>query len=112
MSPDDLAHFQQKLESLVRELEETLATVDSADSSIEPDNAIGRLTRMEAIQAQAMGQEGRRRLSGRLQRAQRAIERLEKGTYGTCTRCGTEIPRGRLEVMPESGLCVTCAARA
>lgn len=112
MNETDLTYFKSKLLVLRASLEEDLSVADSTEGSIEPDNAIGRLTRMEAIQAQAMGDAGRRRQQARLQRVHRALERVEKGTYGDCARCGTEIPRGRLEVMPEAGLCVKCAARA
>ena len=111
MSPDQFARFKAQLEALARDLEADLAGTNAADESITPDKAIGRLTRMEAIQAQAMGQAGRRRLEQRLQRVRRALERIEAGSYGTCTRCGDEIPTGRLEFMPESGRCVACAAR-
>jgi DnaK suppressor protein len=112
VNADDLKHFGKRLRDLAAELEEDLAMRDAADSSITPDNAIGRLTRMEAIQAQAMGQEGRRRREKRLQQVRRAIARLAADEYGRCARCAEEIPRGRLEVMPEAGLCVRCSARA
>lgn len=61
--------------------------------------AIGRLTEvgvadsLDAIEA----------------RLERAIEKLDDGTYGVCDTCGTEIPTGRLKFAPESSLCVTCA---
>jgi DnaK suppressor protein len=112
MTPARLAHFKRKLEALERELRTDLEGGTAADESIAPDNAIGRLTRMEAIQAQAMGQAGQRRMEQRLQRVRRALERVAEGSYGSCPRCGGEIPEGRLEIMPESGLCVTCAARS
>lgn len=112
MTKQDLAHFQEKLEQLRRDLETDLSESSSADESIGPDDAIGRLTRMEAIQAQAVGQEGRRRQEQRLQRVRRALERVASGDYGTCVKCGRQIPGGRLEVMPESLLCVSCAARS
>ena len=78
--------------------------------SITVDNAMGRVTRMEAIQAQSMDQEGRRRQKVRLQMIERALERIDDGSYGKCVRCGSEIPQGRLEIMPESALCVQCAS--
>ena len=40
-----------------------------------------------------------------------ALEQIEQGDYGHCIRCGEAIPRGRLEIVPETRLCVTCAAR-
>jgi DnaK suppressor protein len=41
----------------------------------------------------------------------RALEKLDEGTYGTCDACGAAIPGGRLEVHPWATQCVTCAAR-
>lgn len=38
----------------------------------------------------------------------RALERIEEGTYGTCIKCGKEIGAARLEFRPESVLCVSC----
>lgn len=99
------------LKALERELEVLIGSEDPTKDSITPDKAIGRLTRMEAIQAQSMSAEGRRRQEQRLTAVQRALERIEKGTYGACVRCGDPIAEGRLEVMPESAFCVKCAAR-
>ena len=45
-------------------------------------------------------------------RIERALEKLDEGTYGTCDNCGTEIPAGRLQAAPASALCVKCAAAA
>ena len=46
----------------------------------------------------------------RLERVERALEKLDEGSYGTCDACGAPIPPARLEAMPDSVLCVTCAA--
>ena len=42
---------------------------------------------------------------------ERALDRIEEGTYGTCVICGTEISEGRLEARPEASLCIGCASR-
>lgn len=42
-------------------------------------------------------------------RIERALEKLDEGSYGTCDACGEAIPAGRLKVAPESSLCVACA---
>lgn len=104
-----LEDFRRILEELRREIQADLSASDSAKGSLEPDKAIGRLTRMEAIQAQSMGAEGRRRQEKRLQMIDRALERIEAGTYGRCIQCGSMIPVKRLEFMPEAALCVECA---
>jgi DnaK suppressor protein len=50
-----------------------------------------------------------RTLEAGLERTERALAKLDEGTYGVCDRCGQPIPERRLEVMPDSVLCVACA---
>ncbi len=45
------------------------------------------------------------------ERLERALAKLDEGSYGICDGCGNEIPAGRLRIVPESALCVTCASR-
>ncbi len=54
---------------------------------------------------EALGTEGRERL----EMIEAALQRIENGTYGECGVCGKAIAPGRLEAMPESGICVKCA---
>jgi len=51
-----------------------------------------------------------RSAEGVLERVTRALEKLDDGTYGVCDVCGRDIPAARLEAMPDSVLCVGCAA--
>jgi RNA polymerase-binding transcription factor DksA len=102
---------RERLERIADELEADLRAEDPTAESIVPDCAIGGTTRMEAIQAQAVGNEGRRRQRERLAQVRHALARLAKGHYGTCERCGGPIAPGRLEAAPEATRCVPCAAR-
>lgn len=111
MDNNERNRFQKILLSLRDNLSREVKEATSADSSITPDNAIGRLTRMEAIQSQAMSAAGKERMKKRIQAIERALTAIDDGTYGTCIRCGEPIPVGRLEVMPESRVCVPCAQR-
>ncbi len=45
-----------------------------------------------------------------LDRVRAALDRLEAGTYGTCARCGADIPAARLEAVPSAILCIQCKA--
>jgi DnaK suppressor protein len=49
-------------------------------------------------------------LAAKLADVERALVKLDEGSYGRCDRCGSEIPEGRLEARPWSVLCVTCAS--
>lgn len=111
MTRDEQNAFKSALEALQSEIEVQLEGGSGADESIRPDNAIGRLTRMEAIQAQSISAAGKARLKKRLPQIRRALQAIEDGTYGTCVSCGEAIPEGRLEIRPESRLCVGCASR-
>jgi DnaK suppressor protein len=51
-----------------------------------------------------------RSLETGLARTERALAKLDGGTYGICDRCGGPIAPARLRAMPDSVLCVTCAA--
>jgi RNA polymerase-binding protein DksA len=49
-------------------------------------------------------------LEDKLARVHAALRAIEKGKYGTCERCGKEIPTERLDVRPDTTLCVQCQA--
>ena len=111
MKASELENFKSKLLSLKNEVENDLLDPSAADESITPDNAIGRLTRMEAIQAQSIANAGKVRQKKRLDLIDRALASIEDGTYGSCVVCGADIQVGRLEIRPESRACIRCARR-
>jgi DnaK suppressor protein len=71
--------------------------------------SVGRLSRMDAMQQQAMSQAQQRARSAELVRIDQALRRLEDGEYGYCLECGDEIPDKRLEIDPSASHCVKCA---
>ena len=72
--------------------------------------SVGRLSRMDAMQGQAMAQEAERRRALELTRIEQAFKRLEEGDFGYCVECGAEIPLQRLEIDPAATHCVNCAS--
>ena len=44
-----------------------------------------------------------------LEEVEAALERIEAGTYGTCELCGREIPKERLDAIPQAATCIECA---
>ena len=48
-------------------------------------------------------------MEARMARIDRALDKLDEGTYGRCDSCGATIPPPRLHAMPDSVLCVACA---
>jgi len=74
--------------------------------------AMGRLSRMDALQVQAMDAETERRREEQLRRIDAALQRLEEDEYGWCVTCGEEIAPKRLEKDPAVAQCITCAGKA
>ena len=73
---------------------------------------VGRLSRMDAMQQQAMAQASGRRPEVELQRIRTAIGRLRSGDYGYCVKCDNEITEKRLEIDPATLICIDCARDA
>ena len=71
--------------------------------------SVGRLSRMDAMQGQAMAEATHQRRLGELRRIDAALERLENGEYGRCLVCDEPIPELRLAFDPTATLCIGCA---
>lgn len=104
-----LAYYKKLLQTLEQEVQASLHGDDDQTKPVEPDRAIGRLTRQDAMLSQSMALELRRRNQQRLRGIEQALVRIESGEFGECARCGDEIPEARLAVKPEAPLCVACA---
>lgn len=71
--------------------------------------SIGRLSRMDALQRQAMAEATLRRRQNRRRRIDAALQRIDDGEFGFCQDCGEEIPPARLALDPTTPVCVSCA---
>ena len=109
MTPDRQAHFSDRLLALEKEIQATLEASKDASGVVELDTAIGRLSRMDAMQKPQRALELRRRQEQQLQRIANALKRMDKGTYGLCGKCKLPIAEDRLEVSPDVVMCVRCA---
>ena len=75
---------------------------------VAPDNAIGRLSRLDSMQMQEMALEAQRRRDARIRQLGEALERMDAGTFGTCAMCHQSIDYERLTVYPEATVCGAC----
>ncbi len=101
--------LRASLERLVTDLEAALDSSHAAAAPVELDPCkVGRLSRMDALQAQRIAQATRARATLRLQQARAALDAMTRQEYGLCHLCDEPIPFARLERRPESPLCLTC----
>jgi len=101
---------------LVSRREELLTLIDvgeetKTDTELDQQR-IGRLSRMDAMQQQAMEDETGRRRDKELHRIASALDRLESDDFGYCTACDEPIAIKRLENDPATLLCISCAQKA
>ncbi len=73
-------------------------------------DSVGRLSRMDAMQQQAMALAVEQRRRAERSRIDAALARIEEGEWGWCSACGGEIAEKRLRHDPSVARCVTCAA--
>jgi DnaK suppressor protein len=106
----DCSRFRDLLLSRRRELLELVESSAESRVAVELDQTrVGRLSRMDALQNQAMALEAERRRRRELQRIEASLKRLEAGDFGYCVTCGEQIPLRRLELDPTLPTCVACA---
>lgn len=103
---------RRRLLQLKAELEADAAAAEGSAAIVELDQTkVGRLSRMDAMQAQAMAQATGQRRDATLGRIAAALNRITDGEYGICVECDEPINKKRLEIDPTLLLCVDCASR-
>lgn len=106
----ELQHFH---DLLMQRRDALLAVAESANEAAETveldQSRMGRLSRMDAMQGQAMTVETKRRRDEELRNIATALARIESGDYGYCIKCDEPIASARLEVDPAAKFCIKCA---
>jgi len=102
--------IRSRLLDMKAELE---ALSDAASENRKPvsldQQSIGRLSRMDSLQVQAMDMAQEEARKKRIVKINAAIKRLDDGDYGYCVKCDEAISAKRLELDPASPLCIDCA---
>lgn len=105
----DVESLRDKINEEIVSNKKLIVLLKDSSKPISPDNAIGRLSRMEAMLDQNMCKSNLRTSEMRLVRLLEALERSEHDRFGLCVQCDEEIPIGRLMLIPECIVCVQCA---
>ena len=109
LSDQQVEELRAELDRQLRRLQKSMKITDEALKTVELDQtAVGRLSRMDSLQNQALSAGLREREAARLGLIVEALKRMEAGKYGICDTCGSDIPFERLFVFPEAPECATC----
>lgn len=103
--------WRARLAALATELDaQEAAAAGSRDTVTLDQQSVGRLSRMDALQGQAMAKATHARRRQMRSRIAAALARLDAGTFGWCETCGEAIAERRLELDPTLTRCIGCAA--
>lgn len=108
--PRDLEKARAVLLALRDELQSwSESTAEDRETVTLDQTTVGRLSRVDSLQHQAMAQATERHRTAELIRIEAALRRIDEGEYGYCADCGEEISDKRLEADPSATHCINCA---
>ncbi len=108
LSPEQEEELHRALRDLQDKLQHQLDEASDATATVDLEQPIGRVSRIDALQQQKMAKEQRRRQDLRLAQVRQALKVLDDGEYGYCRRCEEPIGYPRLKARPESPFCLAC----
>ena len=112
MTEDKKAEIKSLILDNIDKLKEKIQDLKELTKPIAPENAIGRVSRMDAINNKSVNEAALRNTENKMQDMKLALKRLEdEEDFGLCKKCGQEIVAGRIVLMPESPYCTPCASR-
>ena len=111
MTPEEKDELRKRIETEIADCEVTIERLEEASKAVAPDNALGRLTRMESLGDQGVSKAKLAQQQEKRYKLRLALEKLNTPGFGICVRCQRPIQVERLLALPEAVICVACARR-
>lgn len=111
MTTEERVELKEKIIKMMAEMQDKVRALEGMTQPISPENAIGRISRMDAINNKGVADAALRSARKRLAKLQFALTKIDEENFGKCSNCGHPIQPKRLMFMPESSRCVRCADR-
>lgn len=108
MINEEKIELKETIRTEISRLEKSIPNLKESSKAVEPDNAIGRLSRMEAINSKHMAEATLKNAVERLQKLKLALTKIDDEDFGICLECEEPIAIKRLMLVPETKLCVEC----
>jgi DnaK suppressor protein len=111
MNPEERQELKKEIIEEIEAQKHLIESLEETSKPVPPDDAIGRLTRMEAINSKSISDASLSAARTKLAKLGTALEKIDQPDFGICIRCDNPIPFGRIKAMPENVLCVPCAEK-
>lgn len=104
-----VAQLREKISEEIAKTERIIVQYRDMSRPVSPENAIGRISRMDAINNKSITEAALRKAEEKLSKLFHALEMVGTKDFGICVKCKHPIPIERIILMPESNRCVDCA---
>jgi len=111
MDKKEKAQLKENIIVKISQFEKQIIDLKELTKPISPDCAIGRVSRMDAINNKSVNEAALRQKQSQLNSLKEALKNINEERFGICIGCGQSIPMGRILLMPGSKKCVQCASR-
>ena len=111
MEATDKKEIHEIIISKIAKTKTAIIQLKEITKPISPENAIGRISRMDAINNRSVNVAALRQVEQTLLKLQNALEKIDNDDFGKCSQCGKEIQTGRIRFRPESAFCMSCVKR-
>jgi DnaK suppressor protein len=101
--------MRTKIEAEIGKTRKIIAEYKEMSQPVAPDDAIGRISRMDAINNKSVTESTLRKAEEKLRALDQVLAKVGTDDFGRCVRCRREIPLGRIMFRPESLFCINCA---
>ena len=109
MNKEDKQDIKKRILEELKKTEELILDYKESTKPISPENAIGRVSRMDAINNKSVVEAALRKAEEKFNKLKLVLDKVNDTDFGLCMRCGNPIPIGRILLMPQSRNCVKCA---
>ena len=105
----DKAEIKQKILQEIDKINIKIIDLEELTKPISPDCAIGRVSRMDAINNKSINENALRKAKNKFKSMKIALQNVNDDDFGICVKCNNQIPLGRILLVPHSRFCVNCA---
>ncbi len=109
MTAEERKSLKVKILENIKKFEAQIIRLEEATKPISPENSLGRVSRMDAINNKGVAQASLHSAQKRLVKLKISLDKIDDPDFGNCANCKNPIQPGRLMFMPESANCVRCA---
>ncbi len=110
MDKKELKELEAIIKTEIKKTRDSVKSYKELTKPIAPENAIGRVSRMDAINNKSVNEAALLQSEQKLKNLEIALSNINEPDFGICSKCNNPIPIGRIMLMPHSRFCVNCAS--